>query len=75
MDGRFEGELNGAIDGDKVRFATVLPVGGQRLHVRVLRPRQRRSACPETRSWRIRPREVDRKASHVSLNPRLIPFV
>jgi D-glucosaminate-6-phosphate ammonia-lyase len=27
----FEGELNGAIDGDKVQLATVLPVGGQRL--------------------------------------------
>ena len=27
----FEGELKGAIDGDKVQLATVLPVGGQRL--------------------------------------------
>jgi D-glucosaminate-6-phosphate ammonia-lyase len=30
----FEGELTGAVDGDKVAFATVLPVGGQRLQYR-----------------------------------------
>jgi len=59
----FEGELTGAVNGDKVELETVLPVGGQRLRYG-FSGRHRRHDVRGSGSRRIRLGPVDCAASH-----------
>ena len=60
----FEGELKGAIDGDKVQICD-RPAGRRAApDVRVLRPGHRRHDVRRSGSRRIRPGALDRAASH-----------